>query len=403
MHAAASSTASRSPSPTGGGERQRLSPSPGGSTPEGREGGRQRRGPRSMNTLSRACLAGALVATLAACAQKPAESPRDQARTVSVVQVEPREISGGLSASGVLLPREDVAIFPQLTGYRVASVLTDVGSWVKAGQPLVQLDDVLLRAQLNQQNALAAQQAAMADQADEQANRVKGLDNEGLLSKEQIDQRRFAATAARAQAKAQVAAADDIRTREALTVVRAPFSGLIIERDVRFGDVTGGATPLFRLARDGQVELAADVSEDALDKIHSGDKAMVTLADGSQVQGTVRLVSPAIDPSTKLGKVRISLPIQPNVRSGGFATATFLGFSRSASAVPESSIRYDAEGASVMVIGADSKVDRVPVTTGQRGGGYVELLTGPSAGARVVEKAGSMLVPGDFVRTTPGS
>jgi len=347
--------------------------------------------------------AAAAVACLSGCAKKAVESPRDQARAVSVVTVTSREIQGGLAASGALVPREDVAVFPQLTGYRVSKVLTDVGSWVKAGQPLVQLDDVLLRAQLNQQNALAAQQAAMADQADEQANRVKGLDNEGLLSKEQIDQRRFAATAARAQAKAQVAAADDIRTREALTVVRAPFSGLIIERDVRFGDVTGGATPLFRLARDGQVELAADVSEDALDKIHSGDKAMVTLADGSQVQGTVRLVSPAIDPSTKLGKVRISLPIQPNVRSGGFATATFLGFSRSASAVPESSIRYDAEGASVMVIGADSKVDRVPVTTGQRGGGYVELLTGPSAGARVVEKAGSMLVPGDFVRTTPGS
>ena len=353
----------------------------------------------ASSTLSRACLVGALA--LAACAQKPAPSPRDQARTVSVVQVEAREISGGLSASGVLLPREDVAIFPQLTGYRVARVLTDVGSWVKAGQPLAQLDDVLLRAQLNQQNALAAQQIALANQADEQANRVKGLDNAGLLSREQIDQRRFAATAAQAQAKAQIAAADDIKTREALTVVRAPFSGLIIERDVRFGDVTGGSTPLFRLARDGQVELAADVSEDALDKIHAGDKALVTLADGSQVQGTVRLVSPAIDPSTKLGKVRIALPIQPNIRSGGFASATFLGFTRSASAVPESAVRYDAEGASVMVVSADSRVERVPVTTGQRGGGYVELVTGPPAGSRVVEKAAAMLVPGDYVRTTP--
>jgi HlyD family secretion protein len=353
--------------------------------------------------LARASLAAALAATLAACAQKPAESAKEQARTVSIVAVEPREISGGLAASGALVPREDVAIFPQLSGYRVAGVLTDVGSWVKVGQPLVRLDDVLLRAQLNQQNALAAQQVTLADQADEQANRVKGLDNEGLLSKEQIDQRRFAATAARAQATAQIAAAQDIKTREALTVVRAPFSGLIIERDVRFGDLTGSTTPLFRLARDGQVELAADVSEDALDKIHPGDKAMVTLADGSQVQGTVRLVSPAIDPSTKLGKVRITLPVQPNVRAGGFASASFSGVTRSASAVPESAIRYDAEGASVLVVGSDSRVQRVPVTTGQRGGGFVELLTGPPTGAQVVEKAAAMLVPGDFVRTTPGA
>src|SRR5579863_2337733 len=341
---------------------------------------------------SRWIAAAAAAMALAGCAQKPAEGAREQARSVSVVTVASREIQGGLEASGVLAPREDVAIFPQLTGYRVAKVLVDVGSWVKAGQPLVQLDDVLLRAQLAQQEALAAQQKSLADEAQDQANRVAGLDNAGLLSKEQIDQRRFAAKAAQAQARAQDAAANDVRTREALTVVRAPFSGLIIERNVRFGDMSGATTPLFRLARDGQVELAADVSENALDKIHPGDKATVTLADGSQAEGVVRLVNPAVDATTKLGKVRISLPIRANIRAGGFASATFLGFTRSARAVPETAVRYDAEGASVMVVSADDRVARVPVTTGQRGGGFVELLTGPPEGAKVVDRAGAMLV-----------
>lgn len=346
-------------------------------------------------------LAAALA--LASCAQKAAESAKEQARSVSVVTVASREIQGGLAASGALVPREDVAIFPQITGYRVAKVLVDVGSWVKAGQPLVQLDDVLLRAQLTQQEALAAQQKSLADEAQDQANRVAGLDNAGLLSKEQIDQRRFAAKAALAQARAQDAAANDVRTRKSLTVVRAPFSGLIIERNARFGDMSGATTPLFRLARDGQVELAADVSENALDKIHAGDKAKVTLTDGSQVEGVVRLVGPAVDTQTKLGKVRISLPVQPNIRAGGFASATFLGFTRSASAVPETAVRYDAEGASVMVVTADDRVQRVPVTTGQRGGGFVELLTGPTDGSKVVDRAGAMLVPGDFVRPVPAS
>jgi HlyD family secretion protein len=45
----------------------------------------------------------------------------------------------------------------------------------------------------------------------------------------------------------------------------------------------------------------------------------------------------------------------------------------------------------------------VPVTTGQRGGGFVELVTGPPVGSRVVEKAGAMIVPGDFVRPAPAS
>jgi HlyD family secretion protein len=212
--------------------------------------------PRPSRTLFpwvAAALAASLVTGLAGCAKKPVESAREQARSVSVVTIEPREIQGGLTASGALVPREDVAIYPQLTGYRIASVNVDVGSWVKAGQTLVTLDDVLLRAQLAQQNALAAQQKTLADEADEQANRVKGLDAEGLLSKEQIDQRRFAAKAARAQALAQQAAANDIHTREGLTVVRAPFNGLVIERNVRFGDMSGGTTALFRIARDGVV------------------------------------------------------------------------------------------------------------------------------------------------------
>ena len=98
-----------------------------------------------------AALALGLAASLGACQKKAAETARQQARTVTVVAVAPREIEGGLIASGALIPREDTAIFPQITGYRVAQVLADEGMWVKAGQPLARMDDTLLRAQLAQQ------------------------------------------------------------------------------------------------------------------------------------------------------------------------------------------------------------------------------------------------------------
>jgi HlyD family secretion protein len=344
----------------------------------------------------------ALALGVAGCAKKAVhETPRAQARTVSVVTVEPREIEGGLTASGSLVPREQIEIYPQLTGYVVSQVLVDVGSWVKAGQPLARLDDDLLRAQVAQQNALAAQQTVLAAQAQDQAARVKGLDQDGLLSQEQIDQRRFQAKAALAQSQAQDAAAQDMRTREALTVVRTPFAGLVTERNVRFGDLTGGTTPLFRIAKDGVIELAADVEAETLDKIHPGDKAQVTLSDGQSVVGVVRLVSPAIDATTKLGRVRITLPVRPDARSGGFARATFLGYTRSATAVPETAVRYDAEGVSVMAVDAQHRVQRIPVTTGQRGGGYVELVSGPPVGTQVVERAAAMLVPGDYVNPVP--
>ena len=358
-----------------------------------------------MNTTKLSVvLAMSIAASLgvAGCQKKVAETTAAQARSVSVVSVEPREIEGGLAASGNLVPREDTAIFSQLTGYRVSQVLVDEGTWVKAGQPLAKLDDTLLRAQLSQQTALAAQQRVAATRADAEAARVKGLDTQGVLSQEEIDTRRFSAQSARAQADAQLALLGDVRTRESLMTVRAPYSGLIIERNVRAGDMGGGTTPWFRMAKDGQVELLADLSEDALGKIHIGDPARVTLADGSEVTGKVRIVSPGIDSQTKLGRVRISLPVRPDIRAGGFARAVFLGATRSGTAVPETAVRYDADGASVMVVGNDNKVARIPVTTGTRGGGWVELLTGPTTGSRVVEKVSSMLVPGDTVKPLVG-
>jgi HlyD family secretion protein len=355
-----------------------------------------------MIRLRLSVVALALIAAggLAGCQKKAATSAQDQARSVSVVTIEPREIQGGLVASGMLIPREDTAIFPQVNGYRVSEVLVDEGSTVKAGQPLAVMDDTLLRAQLAQADALLKQQAVAADRADAEAARVKGLDTKGILSQEQIDARRFAAASARAQAAAQAAALADIKTREGLLTLRAPYDGLVIERTVRVGDMSSsaGTTPWFRMAKQSLIELAADVGEDALDKMQVGAPVEVTLADGRKVEGKVRLISPRVDTTTKLGRVRIALPVQSDIRAGGFASATFMGLTRSALSAPETAVRYDADGAAVLVVGPDNKLARVPVTTGVRGGGYVELLTGPSAGARVVSKAAAMLTPGDMVK-----
>ena len=113
----------------------------------------------AMTSLKSSLLLAAalgLALGLTACGKKakPAPSPAANARAVTLAVVESRAIEGGLIASGVLVPREDTAILPDVTGYRVARVLTDEGEWVKAGQPLATMDDSLLKAQVDQQVAL---------------------------------------------------------------------------------------------------------------------------------------------------------------------------------------------------------------------------------------------------------
>ena len=348
-----------------------------------------------------------LAATLAlAGCRKPPEkqTEADQARAVRVVLVAPQTISGALAASGDLIAREEAAVLPEVNGYRVARVLADVGQYVRAGQTLVQLDPALIQGQLAQAEAVAAQAEVQALQAEEQATRVKDLDGQGVLSQEQIDQRRFQARAARATARAQAAALKDLRTRNSKLAVSAPVSGLILEKSVRPGDLSaGGASPWFRIARDGQVELAADMSEDDLTRVRLGQSVTVTLPSGAAVQGQVRLISPQINSQTRLGKVHVLLPVRQDVRVGGFARAVFPDASGVVLAVPETAIRYDADGASLMVIGSDNRVKRVLIQAGQRGSGLVQLVKGPPAGSRVVANAAALMLDGDLVRPVEGA
>lgn len=351
------------------------------------------RGDKTAARMGCALLTAVLAATaLSGCGNKPhPAAPAGDARAARVVTVEGRQMQGGMTASGLLVSREEAAVGSDLAGYRILRVNVEQGAWVKQGDPLVELDDSLLKAQI-------AQQQALTSQAQDQAKRVAGLDDQGVMSAQDIATRRL-------QAKAQEAALQDLMTRDAHMIIRAPVSGLVLERNVRPGDISsvGGATPMFRMVRDGLVELNAEVTEDNMNRIRIGDPAQVTLPDGSVVGGRVRLIDPEVDSTSKLGRIRIALPVRLDLRPGGFARATFTGSSLAARTVPETAVRYDADGASVAVVGADDRVQMASVKTGRRAGGYVELLDGPPAGAVVLLRAASFVLPGDKVTPIQGS
>ncbi len=353
------------------------------------------------HAMTRSVLLGLAATALLAACSRPAAAPKGAAAsavTVSVAPVERRDLTGGLEASGQLVSREEAAVNTELNGYRVAQVFVDQGAQVTQGQPLARLDDTLLRSQIAQQRAVVTQQKVAAERSEEEAARVKGLDDAGVLPQEQIVQRRLAARSAKAVTAAAQAQLDDLLTRQAMMVVRAPVSGRVLSRTVRPGDVAAPATTMFRLARGGIVELNAEVPEGDLAKVAAGDPAVVKLPDGASVQGVVRLVSPEVDAQTRLGRVRVTMPVRPDLRPGGFGRVSFAGASHPAVTAPESAVRFDADGAFVMVLQAGDRVRRTPVRTGLRQGGRVELLSGPGVGARVLLGGGAFVLDGDVVR-----
>lgn len=351
--------------------------------------------PRIATSVAALALIG-----LAGCSKPKPTAPTSSAPlTVSVVQVEARPLAEGLTASGTLVSREESAVSSELAGFRVAAVLADEGQWVKKGQPLARLDDTLLRAQIEQQTANLHQQEVAAERARAQADRVAGLDNQGVLSQEQITERRLAAKAAEAAAAVARAGLKDLETRESRMIIRAPVSGRILERTGRPGDTSSPATTLYRIARDGLIELDAEVDEANLARIGIGSSARVTLPSGSDIGGRVRFVSPRVDAQSKLGHVRIALPVRADLRPGGFGTASFGGLSRPAPSVPESAIHFDADGAYVLEVDATDHVHRRAIKTGRRANGAVELVQGPGIGARVALGGSAFVLEGDKVRT----
>ena len=344
-----------------------------------------------------AAAATLLALALGACA-KPEAKPAPAPLTVTVTRVQSRALTDGLTAQGLLVSREEAGVASELSGYRVAAVLVDEGDWVKQGQPLARLDDTLLKAQIAQQVANVQQQTVAAERARAEADRVKGLDNQGVISQEQIVERRLAARSADAAVAVAQAGLNDLKTRDARMTIVAPVSGRVLERTARPGDTSAPGTTLYRIERDGLVEMDAEVDESDLAQVKVGDRATVKLPSGELVQGAVRFISPRVDSQTKLGHARIALPVRPDLRPGGFANAIFKGEATEGMVVPEAAVHFDVNGGHVLLVDAQNRVHSAPVKTGRRSQGLVEILDGPPAGSRVALSGGVFLLDGDVVR-----
>ena len=169
--------------------------------------------------------------------------------------------------------------------------------------------------------------------------------------------------------------------------------------DVIIVPVGGGSGALFTIAKGGQLELLADLSEDDLSSISVGVTAQVTPVGTDKVfTGQVWQLSPVIDPQSRQGTARIALDYDPALRPGGFASVKISSGTVVAPMLPESAIQNDAKGAFVYTIDDKGIVHRKPVKTGMVTGQGIAVTSGLSGTERVVLRAGGFLNDGDKVK-----
>ena len=113
--------------------------------------------------------------------------------------------------------------------------------------------------------------------------------------------------------------------------------------------------------------------------------------------GTVRLVEPAIDTVSRLGRARITIDQADRIRTGMFLEAEIAVSEREVLAVPITALGTDAQGSFVMVVDKDGKIHHSPVVAGIRDGKRVEIQSGIARDDQVVAKAASFVHDGDLV------
>lgn len=359
-------------------------------------------------------------------AAAPATALSDAAPMISVIRPQRAEFRETVLVSGSLVAREEILVAPEIEGLRVVELFADEGSTVKKGEVLARLVSEQLDAQLAQNDASQAravaaiaqaqsqivQAKARAKEAVAQLERAEPLKKSGYLSGSTYDQRESAASTAQSQViaaddglkaaqaeKAQVEAQRrELDWRRSNTEVKAPADGVVSRRNARIGAMASAvADPMFRIIQNSEIELDAEIVETDLYKIKAGQKVRVSTSGGSDVEGSVRLVSPEVDKTTRLGRVRVFLGAQPELKIGAFARGVIDTAQSSGIALPASAVTFATDGPHIQSV-KSNVVERRAVKTGLQSGGLVEILEGVTLDDVVVARAGTFLRNGDTIR-----
>ena len=349
----------------------------------------------------------------------------DAAPLISVVKAVPAEFRETVLVSGSLVAREEILVAPEIEGLRVVELFADEGTKVRKGQVLARLVSEQLDAQMAQNDASLArntaaiaqaksgivQAEARAREAQAQLDRAEPLKKSGYLSGSTYDQRESASATAASQV---IASNDALKSTEAdraiveaqrrelewrrsNTEVKAPADGVVSRRNARIGAMaTAVGEPMFRVISNSEVELDAEVVETDLVKVKEGQKVHISAAGADDVQGTVRLVSPEIDKSTRLGRVRVFLGPRPDLKIGAFARGSIETQQSHGIGLPATAINFGLDGAHVQIVRGDI-VQRRAVKTGLTSGDLVEIVEGVVADELAVARAGTFLRDGDKI------
>jgi HlyD family secretion protein len=345
-------------------------------------------------------------------------------RVVRLGRAELRPMERSVAVSGTLAAQEDSTLSSKVSG-RLQSIAVDVGSPVRRGDVLAEVEPRDYELRLQQAGAAVAQARAelglpiegendqvdvdgitlvrqaraMLEEAAKNRERIHQLSDGGIATAAELDTVDAAHTVARTRYEA---AMEEARTRLAAlaqrrteleiarkqladATVRAPFDGVIQVRVAGLGQYVAPGMPIVTLVRMDPLRLRLEVPERESAVIRTQQPVRLSVEGDPQVYaGTVARLSPALDQATRTLRVEADVPLQGTLRPGLFARAQIIVDAEAPGvAVPTNALIRFA-GLEKVVTVQEGKARECVVTTGRRGSDWVEILNGLSAGDAVV-------------------
>ncbi len=368
---------------------------------------------------------------LAGCGEVPPEDKRaapPPVVAVQTVEVREQQFPSVYEATGTVQARTSAVIAAKLMGY-VREVKVQTGDRVKAGQSLVTLDARDLDAGTARAEAALEEVRSSVPEADSavagaQANldlaqatfkRMQDLFAKKSISNQEFDEASAKlksaqsahdmARARRAQLDAQAARVQqEVRAAQvtrSYAEITAPFAGVIAAKSVEPGTLTVPGAPLLTIEREGEFRLEAPIEESHKPEIRLGQPVSVTI-DGIDrtYEARVSEIAPAVDAASRSYIVKIDLLPLPALRSGTFGRAMFASANRLMLTVPATAVSERGQLQSVLVAENGAAHNRL-ITAGKRTKDQVEVLSGLTAGDRVIVPIPRGLMDGAAVQVRP--
>jgi RND family efflux transporter MFP subunit len=368
--------------------------------------------PRNLKLIGLIALAaGAAVVILGVISRVHADQDvrqwtrAQQTPTVALVQAKADAAPTNLTLPAQLQAYESAGIRPRVSGY-LKDWKVDIGSVVKKGQLLAEVDTPDLDQQLAQ---------ARADLATAKANQALSKSTEArwknLLAKDAVSQQEYDEKAGDLAAKTSVVQAAEanvgrLMATSAFKRIVAPFDGVVTTRNTDIGQlVTAGSAaeqPLFTVSQVDKLRVYVQVPQSYVAQIHSGMTAKLIAPERPNETFTATVVADAQAIQQQTGTLLVQMQIDNRagkLKAGGYVQASLaLASSAKVARIPASALINDEHGVHVATVGPDGTVVMRPVTVARDLGQSIDIAAGLVPGDKVIDSPPDNLNAGDKVR-----